>query len=670
MAIYKTSIRRVELTAGIIRDSLPAVIGEGDNIADRFGIEVYRNGAEVALTAVNCQGYFIRPNGDTVVISGNINGNLAWVDLPEACYAYEGQFSLAIRMVGGGVTGTYRIVDGVVRKTTTDTIVDPGTVVPSLPELLALVERCEDAAVAAEDASEGFEHIISDTNTLIPTAGADTTNNGVRRRVDGGEICFSGEATATRRYALWSGYNATYTQDTNSFRRILPAGTYKFHISSTGKVNITSVRATYDIFRNEFTITDGEIVTLTADTVIGIYINNGTDYGTYGEETETRVLVTAVEVTAKDNEARRAIWENVTYIKKPGELTSDGFPHEAFPDLVYANENMLIISRESKSHYAPDDPADWGGMSIDKVFPDGRLIHLRMLTAANFQDGTNDLQGHVGGSNANPTPDGRYLLISGWTTYNTSSHDNYLALVKNDTFEVVSYLVNPCKYGTTKISPEGKPLFTPTGHILVCGYRGDYVYISRSDQAYGSVPFTSLTFTTQRIEAMAGNYNECSIGYTREKLYIMARNKTNGGPAGLFECEDKEGQGSWTDCQVTIRDQNGNASAIHEPKLLPMCADDGILWFAGANYRSDTLRRAVLGFIDLTRKEGWFGVIGDGLNYGGYTGFMKFCETEFDVTYYAEGTGGPSDPTTAISSALMYKRVNARKVVPQICHYL
>ena len=658
MAIYKSSMRKVDLTGGIVRDDKPVVLALGDKMADRFGVEVFRNGAEVSLPGVSCKAYFVRPSGDTVPINGSVSENKAWVDLPEACYAYEGQFSLAVLMVGGGITGTMRIIDGVVKKNATDTIVNPGTVVPSVAELLALIDECEAATEAAEDAVEGVSYLFEDENVLIPTEGADTTNNGVRRRTDGADICISGEATATRRYMMWGGFNATYTASTNSFRRTLRKGTYKFKISSTGDVNISTVRATYDIFQNEFTISDGDIVTLTADAVIGIYINNGTNYGVYGEESETRVRVEAIEMTAKDNVSRRAVWEKTAYIKQPGELSVDGYPHQAFPDVVYANGNELIISRVAQSHYASDDPADWGGMSIEKV------------TVSAFQDGTNDLQGQIGGNNANPTPDGRYLLISGWTTYNTSSHDNYLALVKNDTFEVVSYLVNPCIYNTTKISLEGKPLFTPTGHILVCGYRGANVYISRSDQTYGAVAFENMTFTTQRIEAMAGGYNESSIGYTKDKLYILARNETNNGAAGLFECEDLEGIGSWTNCQVTIRDHNGAASAIHEPKLLPMCADDGILWFAGANYRDATLRRAVLGFIDLNKKEGWFGIIGDGLNYGGYTGFMKFCETEFDVAYYAEGTGGPSDPTTAISSALMYKRVNARKVVPQICHYL
>lgn len=152
MAINKTNIRRVDLTGGIVRDAAPAVIGEGDIGADRFGIDVFRNGAEADLTGVSCAGYFVRQNGDTVVITGTVNGNRAYVDLPQACYAYEGQFSLAIKLTGGDVTGTMRIVDGVVRRTTTDTTVDPGTLVPSIEDLIEAIE--EATAAIPEDYSE------------------------------------------------------------------------------------------------------------------------------------------------------------------------------------------------------------------------------------------------------------------------------------------------------------------------------------------------------------------------------------------------------------------------------------------------------------------------------------------------------------------------------------
>lgn len=143
MAIYKEHIVDVELTAGTIQRSfLMKAIGEGDDDADRFGVRVLRNGEEVSLTGVSCKGYFIRADGETVVLTnGTISGAVAYVTLTESCYTVEGQFSLAIKLTGGGVTGTMRIVDGVVSNTTTGTIVDPGTVLPTIETLLEMIEE-------------------------------------------------------------------------------------------------------------------------------------------------------------------------------------------------------------------------------------------------------------------------------------------------------------------------------------------------------------------------------------------------------------------------------------------------------------------------------------------------------------------------------------------------
>lgn len=145
MALYREDIKRIELTGGSIeRGYAPVVIAENDVLENRFGVTVYRDGEPVDLSGVSCIGYFIRPNQDTVVISdGTIAGNKAFLTLPQACYAYTGHFTLAIKLVGGGVTGTLRIIDGTVANTTTGPIIDPGHTVPDIAELLALINQME-----------------------------------------------------------------------------------------------------------------------------------------------------------------------------------------------------------------------------------------------------------------------------------------------------------------------------------------------------------------------------------------------------------------------------------------------------------------------------------------------------------------------------------------------
>ena len=146
MAFYKEDIVDIELQSGTIhRSFLNHSIGSGDDDANRFGVRAFRNGVAENIGG-SCTGYFIRTDGATVVITGGVvSGNVAYVTLPETCYAVEGVFSLAIKCSGGGVTGTLRIVDGVVSRTTTSALVDPGTILPSIEDLIDDIE----AAVAS-----------------------------------------------------------------------------------------------------------------------------------------------------------------------------------------------------------------------------------------------------------------------------------------------------------------------------------------------------------------------------------------------------------------------------------------------------------------------------------------------------------------------------------------
>ena len=143
MAIYKEDIVTIDLENSVIhRSFLNKTIGEGDQLANRFGVAVTRNGEAVTLTGVTCNAYFIRSTGDTVVISdGVVSGNVAYVTLPQACYTQEGQFSLAIKLNGDGITGTMRIIDGVVSNTTTGSYIDPGTIIPSIEELIEAISE-------------------------------------------------------------------------------------------------------------------------------------------------------------------------------------------------------------------------------------------------------------------------------------------------------------------------------------------------------------------------------------------------------------------------------------------------------------------------------------------------------------------------------------------------
>lgn len=144
MAIYRQDLVDVELTSGSInRSFLIHSIGSADAAANRFGVKVFRNGEPVDLTGVTCLGFFRDARGNNIALSGygTIMGNIAFVTLPQACYNYPGKFTLSIKLVGGGVTGTMRIVDGVVDNTNTGSAVAPTGSVPTYQEILAAYDE-------------------------------------------------------------------------------------------------------------------------------------------------------------------------------------------------------------------------------------------------------------------------------------------------------------------------------------------------------------------------------------------------------------------------------------------------------------------------------------------------------------------------------------------------
>lgn len=139
----------IELECGsLYRSFMHHAIGSGDSAGNRYGVRLLRGGEPVSLSGAACTGYFIRPDGITLVISGQTDGTSAWVELPAAAYAVEGAFTLAIKISGAGFAETMRIVDGSVVRTTTGAIADPADTVPSLEELMAVIERAETAAAA------------------------------------------------------------------------------------------------------------------------------------------------------------------------------------------------------------------------------------------------------------------------------------------------------------------------------------------------------------------------------------------------------------------------------------------------------------------------------------------------------------------------------------------
>lgn len=70
-------------------------LAQNDKLANRFGAIVTRNGQAVELGG-GCSGTAILADGSTVPLTGTVDGNEVYVELPAACYAVEGQIIVAV----------------------------------------------------------------------------------------------------------------------------------------------------------------------------------------------------------------------------------------------------------------------------------------------------------------------------------------------------------------------------------------------------------------------------------------------------------------------------------------------------------------------------------------------------------------------------------------------
>ena len=162
-------VREVDLNKPLLRTNTGVLLAAGDKSANRFGAILHRDGEPVDLAgqAVTVMGYFVRPDGNTVVCKGGQDGSMVYVDLPAVCYAQSGAFALAIKVSGTDITQTVRVIDGVLRLTSTDAIVDPGEIVPTLEELLALIA---DMDAASPIISEKAGTVVSITDAAVRDA--------------------------------------------------------------------------------------------------------------------------------------------------------------------------------------------------------------------------------------------------------------------------------------------------------------------------------------------------------------------------------------------------------------------------------------------------------------------------------------------------------------------
>ncbi len=164
MARFETWLKS-DLSALIHVEELQGSFFTADVEGNLIGVEVFNNGQPANLAGA-VTAFVIRSDDETVLINGALSGNRASIILPASAYVTAGPVSIVIK-VG---TTTVGACHGYVHRTSTNTIVDPAHIVPSLEELLEHINDAIAAANTANTAATGANTAAASANSAATAA--------------------------------------------------------------------------------------------------------------------------------------------------------------------------------------------------------------------------------------------------------------------------------------------------------------------------------------------------------------------------------------------------------------------------------------------------------------------------------------------------------------------
>ena len=154
MPVSNVIERTVDIDNGIKQEDLHRLFAVADAGAHTFKITVTSKGIPQSLSGHTVIGYFMTNYYGTVVINGSVSNNVATLILPATCYANNTGFQLIIRLVSGSTKTAIYWGTGYVTRSATDPVIDPGSVVPDLDDILAELDQMEQATQAANTAAD------------------------------------------------------------------------------------------------------------------------------------------------------------------------------------------------------------------------------------------------------------------------------------------------------------------------------------------------------------------------------------------------------------------------------------------------------------------------------------------------------------------------------------
>lgn len=109
-----------------------------DNAGNLIGVTLTRDGEDYSGGG-SVSANVIRSDGGTVAVTGALSGKTATVVLPQAAYAVPGVVSIVVKLTVSGQVTTIAALVANVYRSSTDTAIDPGTIIPSIQTLISQI---------------------------------------------------------------------------------------------------------------------------------------------------------------------------------------------------------------------------------------------------------------------------------------------------------------------------------------------------------------------------------------------------------------------------------------------------------------------------------------------------------------------------------------------------
>ena len=153
-----------ELTRPVSVEYINGNVFSQDNAGNTVHVYVHYDGEPQEIVG-SVSANVIRADGTTVAVPGAIQGNRAYVIFPQAVYAVPGVISVVVKVTEGTTVTTIAAFVANVYRSTTDIVIDPGTIIPSVQNLIAAIA----AAIASIPAD--YSSLLAD---IAPTYSPDS----------------------------------------------------------------------------------------------------------------------------------------------------------------------------------------------------------------------------------------------------------------------------------------------------------------------------------------------------------------------------------------------------------------------------------------------------------------------------------------------------------------